>query len=444
MMLRKKLRYYVRLWMALLVKQRFIILTGMLIGFAVFFIAPKVFRLTFSGQNQKIGVVGLYSLSSLPSDISSKISRGLTRVDASGTPQPDIAEYWEVRENGKLYIFSIKQDQYWHDGQPIQAKDINFRFSDVTARVIDDHTISFELMEAYSPFPVIVSQPLFKTGLIGNGDYALKSIKEKSGRIDKLVLKSTRDGSLLTYRFYPNQAAAKTAFKLGEIHVLPNITDIDGLEKWPNISLEETRLKNRYAALFFNVEHPHLGDKNLRQSLAYAVVKDWPFRCLGPISPDSWVYNPGVKPYSTDLSNAKALFGKYQDGRDAADTISSLELSTLPSLLPTAEKIKSDWEQLGFSVKIKVINGIEDNYEVLLLFQESPPDPDQYPLWHSTQPTNLTHYSNPKIDVLLEEGRKTTDPEERKDLYLDFQRFIVEESPAVFLYHPIVYTVSRN
>ncbi len=35
-------------------------------------------------------------------------------------------------------------------------------------------------------------------------------------------------------------------------------------------------------------------------------------------------------------------------------------------------------------------------------------------------------------------------PEEREKIYLDFQRFLVEDAPAAFLFHPTFYTISRK
>jgi len=76
--------------------------------------------------------------------------------------------------------------------------------------------------------------------------------------------------------------------------------------------------------------------------------------------------------------------------------------------------------------------------------QEIPPDPDQHALWHSTQPTNLTHYSDLKVDKLLEDGRQISDQARRREIYQDFQRFLVEDSPAIFLSHPVTYTITRK
>jgi peptide/nickel transport system substrate-binding protein len=80
-----------------------------------------------------------------------------------------------------------------------------------------------------------------------------------------------------------------------------------------------------------------------------------------------------------------------------------------------------------------------------LAILDTPDDPDQYSIWHSTQEaTNITHYENPRIDKLLEDGRSEIDLASRRRIYLDFQRFLVEDSPAAFLYYPATYTVSRR
>ncbi|HLD24400.1 MAG TPA: hypothetical protein VJB96_00640, partial [Patescibacteria group bacterium] len=77
--------------------------------------------------------------------------------------------------------------------------------------------------------------------------------------------------------------------------------------------------------------------------------------------------------------------------------------------------------------------------------QDVPSDPDQYPFWHSTQSqTNVTGYSNVKIDKLLEDGRSELDQEKRKLIYADFQRRLVEDAPAIFLYYAKLYSIKRG
>ncbi|MDD3735449.1 MAG: ABC transporter substrate-binding protein, partial [Candidatus Pacebacteria bacterium] len=57
---------------------------------------------------------------------------------------------------------------------------------------------------------------------------------------------------------------------------------------------------------------------------------------------------------------------------------------------------------------------------------------------------NITHLNNPRLDQLLEEGRITTDKEKRRQIYADFQRFLLEESPAIFIEYPTYHYVFRH
>ena len=76
--------------------------------------------------------------------------------------------------------------------------------------------------------------------------------------------------------------------------------------------------------------------------------------------------------------------------------------------------------------------------------QEIPVDPDQYFLWHSDQSTNFTNYQNTRIDSLLEKGRQTIDQNKRKEVYQEFQQFMLEDPPAIFLRHLFSFDVKRD
>ena len=113
--------------------------------------------------------------------------------------------------------------------------------------------------------------------------------------------------------------------------------------------------------------------------------------------------------------------------------------------LDLAESIATSWrETLGVQVDVKVVSGVTSDYQIILADFTPPVDPDQYSIWHSTQPTNFTHFSNLKIDKLLEDGRRTSDQKLRQEIYQDFQRFLLEDCPAVFLFKSNSYTLSRQ
>jgi deoxyuridine 5'-triphosphate nucleotidohydrolase len=117
------------------------------------------------------------------------------------------------------------------------------------------------------------------------------------------------------------------------------------------------------------------------------------------------------------------------------------------SLLSLAEEIKNSWANiLGIEVTLSVINQIDyQNFDAILSYSSTTKDPDQYSFWHSTQTnTNITKLDNSRIDKLLEDGRTTIDTIERKKIYQDFQRYLLEESPAIFISYPITYQVIRQ
>ena len=436
----KKIRFSFLLASAFFKKHQKLIFLGFLLGLLSYWAIPKIYKKFFFYQVERIGYVGKFTYENLPLEIQEKISMGLTTISPDGRVLPRLAQSWEINKEGKEYIFTLKDNLFWQDGKPLKAQDINYKFSDVTTKVLDEKRIKFELKEPFSPFLSVVSQPIFKKGMVGVGEYKVKKIKRSGTTIHQIYLASLKERKKLIFKFYPTEEALKTALKLGEIDTAMEITQPGELSSWPGVKITPEVKYNRFIALFFNTQNPKFSEKPFRQALAYAIQKKWSYRALTPINPYSWAYNPNVKPYNFDLENAKKLLEKTKTNGEKTKEI---ELSTISSLIQTAEQIKKDWENLGIECKIKIINNLDEPFEVILASQEIPPDPDQYIFWHSTQDLNITRYKNPKIDKLLEEGRKTFDETKRKEIYLDFQKSLVEEAPAIFLYHPVVYTVRK-
>jgi peptide/nickel transport system substrate-binding protein len=121
-----------------------------------------------------------------------------------------------------------------------------------------------------------------------------------------------------------------------------------------------------------------------------------------------------------------------------------LTIQTMKQYLPAAQAIAAAWKKLGINTSIQTVEGIPDSFQIYIGNFTIPQDPDQYTLWHSEGPDNITHYKNLRIDELLEDGRRTVNDKQRQQIYNDFQKFLLEDSPAVFLYYPDEYTISRN
>lgn len=426
-----------------------LLILSIVIGIAVFTQLSKLIQVLPFSSLQTVGRIGTIKLAELPMDVQEKVSFGLTKINSDGSASPDAAQTVTISPDGKTYTVTINPNIVWSTGEKLTSNDIQLELTDVTIDRPSENVITFTLKEPFAPFPTILSQPLLKkistrwppkTSIVGLKKYVVTDITTRGQDIRALTLKSN-EGSI-RYLFYPTEADAVTAFKLGHIDTIERTTT-PYLAEWPNTEVETLPQPNRYLALFFNTKDPTLADKSVRQLLTYATPKDkYPVRIISPINNHSWAYNPQVKPYEYNLEAAKALFAKQKSTN--ADFNLSLNVTTTPTYADIAEAIAATWQSIGIPTKINIVPYPDTNdYQVLLIGQEIPSDPDQYALWHSTQTSNITHYQNPKIDKLLEDGRQEIDQELRKQIYHDFQRFLVEDSPVAFLYQLPLYNTKR-
>lgn len=409
----------------------------------VFSLLPRIKSALSRSKVQRIGLVGNFDSTNFPFPIQNQISLGLTAVTPAGEATPAAALHWEVFEKGNVYTFHLREDLFWHDGTKFKAQDIDYNFKDVKVKVLDEHTLQFFLPEPFAPFPVLTSQPLFKAGLSGLGAYQVKKIIWKKGFVSSLTIVPKKvSGAPLIYKFYPSEKAALLAFKLGEVETLWDIANPIDLDKWPT-KIEKKIFFNRVAVIFYNTQASLLSEKTLRQSLTSLLPTFEEIPAISPLNPNSWAYNKNVKKYNFNEKVARDFFGKSKTATGSGEK--KLVLITNPDLAERAKEIAKNWQKLNLQVEVKVENLIPQDFQALFTIWEIPPDPDQYSLWHSTQEkTNLSHYQNPRIDKLLEDGRKLQSPEERLLKYLDFQKYLVDDAPAAFLYYPESYTISRR
>lgn len=458
-------------------KYKKLLLAGVGLGIILVWLFPRAIQYIPRARSARyIGRVGLFVWSDLPLDIQQKVSAGLTALDESGEVVPVLAERWSVEEDGTVFRFLIKENLRWQDGKPFTPEDVQYNFGDVMT-VATNNEVVFRLKDPYAPFPSVVSQPLFRhietqrlglwqqTQIIGLGEYRVVSVKYTNGFVSQLTLENDRER--LTYRFYSSEQDAVVAFRHGDIDVLEHMPTIEALlpDERRRYRLTEAVNLRQYVALYFNTADPQLS-REVRQALAYATEKPGPdspkLRALSPISPLSWAYNATdeVNAFVQDLPHAVELYMSVNPGQPLA-----LTLDAPLALLSDAQAIANQWQHLGdlaqqqcertkkandpscerfqIHVTARVITDLQD-IQAALFAREVPPDPDQYSWWHSTQSTNITRYQNPRVDKLLEDARKETDEQKRKVLYFEFQRYLVEDVPAMFLWYVNEYHVERR
>lgn len=439
----------------------------------------------FDRQYYTEGVVGfpriinpLISTSEAEKDINELVFNSLVKIDSSGEVKPELAEKFSLTGD-REYILSLRKGFSWHDGKPFKAIDVVYTIGiiqdpsyksifqealkDVSLEQIDDYTVKFKLKEPFAPFLSTLNfgiipahVPFNQYRPIGTGVFRVKSIDSK-----KIVL--TKGWLDLILKFYPDYQSAINALKIGEIQGFGglNADELEELAKWPRFKAYSQPMYRRVVLLHFNLKSNLLGEKPLRQALRYSVPKDKiikevtrsrAVKAIGPIQPNSWGIKE-TKDYDYNLPQAQSLLEKagwkkenshwIKDGRELK---LSLSFPESPLLREAAKRITKSWQELGIITEERSYDAIHfkeqvvfpKNFEVVLTSQELTADPDQYVLWHSTQSLggNIASLSSPKVDKVLEDGRKILKLEDRRERYWDFQKYINDEVPAVFLYYP--------
>ena len=387
------------------------------------------------------GIVGTYQEHDLPEPLTRLITAGLTKTDEKGRVIGDLATGWEVNSDATNFKFRLKKDLYWSDGNRIKSQDLEFSIPDVEVSYPDEEVVEFKLKDSFSPLPSLLTKPLFKKGtLTGTGPFRIEAIEKSRIFITKIILQPTKEGSYskLIVRFYPNEKTAHLAFEIGEVQALLGVNDTTFISGNKVTTLKQITNFTKIVSLLYNTKDPLLSNRSLRQALGYSApsIKD-DVEAKTSISPSSWAYSSEVNDYLSNETQAKAALIRSKSFSSDEIFKKDIILTASPQLENVGKQIVAAWQDLGVRAVLRVEGGIPQNFQVALLTQSIPSDPDQYSLWHSTQTkTNLTKYSSARVDKDLEDGRKLIKEEDRKAKYGDFQRALLEDSPATFLYFP--------
>jgi peptide/nickel transport system substrate-binding protein len=267
-------------------------------------------------------------------------------------------------------------------------------------------------------------------------------------------------------RFYRDDGAVYAALERREIQaaLFPGgVGEADLLDLELKRDLRLTPLDTgEITYVYFNLALPMFQDRRVRQALLYALDRDalifdaldgQAARAESPIPPTSWAYSPSLTRYETDAKLAGLLLDeagwlREADGvrrKDGAPLSFTLTTNPDPVRVAVAAAAASSWNAIGLQVNVSTIgvselvrNRLEPrDYEVTIWARIAGADPDPYEQWHSSQATgesaNLTSFSDPRVDVILEQARTVSQPR-RKELYFEFQELFAQEVPAIPLY----------
>jgi oligopeptide transport system substrate-binding protein len=345
---------------------------------------------------------------------------------------------------------------------------------------VDARTLVIELLEPDPLFlnklalmfaavvPVALARRLgddFATQPIGSGPFVLREWR----RGDRIVLaRNPRyrrpdlpflDG--IVEQIGVNQQLAWLMFESGELDVAP-IPPAD----FPAVMRDPARLKQTIHAttlttayLGLNCQMPPLDDRRVRQALSYAVNRAEVIALLngrgvvarGIVPPSLLGYHADVPGYGFDPVKARALLAEAGHAQGFATELWTQGADTDVKI---AQKIQQDLAKIGVELSIKLVawspflEAIRRPRTVPIFdlgWSADFPDPSNFldVLFHSSHwdANNHTFYGNPAVDRLLDRARALADKSERWHLYAEAERLIVDDAPAIFLYHPIAYVI---
>lgn len=436
----RRIKFWIHLANAYIRRYKLSIFIGIATIFATVFLFIKLSSSLARTNIVSVGYAGSYTLETVPTEILNLATQSLISIDQKGGPQPSLASHWTVSEDGKNYIVFLKDNLAWHDGSRLDAKDITLAIENVQITALNNKAIEFKLPNPISSFILALDKPVFKNKTFyGTGEFRITQISKTGDKIQKIGL-TPKDKNLpkVEIKFYQTEDQLTNAVKMGDVKYA-SVVQAKEFEKWPNLKVNKVAAQDEIVAIFFNTQDSTLGSKEFRQALSHAINKT-SFDgepATSPISPNNWAYNPDVKRYDYNVGKAKELLSKSQIQNP------QIKLTVVGGFENIPKSVKQDWEDLGIKVTVEESKTVPKDFQALLIVDKIPKDPDQYGLWHSSQTkTNLTKLNDPKIDKLLEDGRVIRNQDERKAVYQDFQRFLMEEAPIALLYRPYKYQVT--
>jgi peptide/nickel transport system substrate-binding protein len=346
--------------------------------------------------------------------VSGLIFNGLVKYDTDLSVIGDLAESWDISDDGLIITFRLKKGVKWADGVEFTADDVMFGYQTIIhedtptaykedylqvkkAEVLDKHTFRVTYEKPFAPaltswgsltiLPkhLLQGKDITKSELtrnpVGMGPYKLT--RWTPGQ--EVVLDSNRNYfegrpyiDRYLYRIIPDPATMFLELQAGRIDMM-GLTPIQYTKQTDTDFFKRNFQKFRfpvfsYTHMAFNLKHPFFQDKKVRQAIAYAIDKEEIVDVIlfglgspatGPYVPNTWPYNPDVRRYEHNPEKAKELLAEAgwrdtdgdgildKDGRPFSFTVITNMGNSLR--MNTATIIQWKLRQVGIKVDIRAL-----------------------------------------------------------------------------------------
>ncbi len=410
----------------------------------------------------------------------------LVEPDADLEMQPALAEEWTTSEDGLTWTFTLRDDVTWHNGREFVADDVvysyrriideklsnSYRFSsvkDITAP--DPRTVVITLNE---PTPgllanlgafkgtAIVAQENVEDGSIarepiGTGPFSFESyapgdsleiVRNDEYWGDEVALDGVR------FTFVSEPTVALTNVQGGEAQWTDNLPpqQVESLQGGDELQVEAVP-SNDYWYFAANQAREPFDDPRVRQALAYGIDREQIAEAakfgLATVNqtaiPEDSRYYYDYAPYDRDVDKAKSLL--QEAGVTGRLPMELIVTNEFPETVTSGQVMQDQLEEIGVDVEVRTLDFAawldaqgKGDFDAFMLGWLGNVDPDDfyYAQHHSSGINNFQKYSNPEVDRALDAARSETDEDERKSLYDEAVKQIVDDASYVYLYNPQV------
>ena len=411
----------------------------------------------------------------------------LVRFDPDMTPQPELAESWQISPDGLTWTFKLRQGVKFHDGQEFTSADVKFTFdrlleksqsgkSDFNAvdkvEPAGKHTVKFVTKEPFAALVAalggfwgfIVSEAGVKKygdlnkNALGTGPFILEDWKVEQQMVFKRNPNYWKKGlphaDELIVRVIPDEANIVAALRTGQIHhaFIEDNKNFNLLKEEKSLTgYRSSRLGYDY--LNMSANRGPLKDVRVRQAISWAVDRSQVMRvatagfgrltapATAPMKQWQLSEEQWMKYYKPDVEKAKKLMAEA--GVANGFTVKCMVIPTFPTMVSGAPVIAQQLKRIGINMEIENVEYAiwikrwqAHDFDMTMNSTPGYADPDVafFRALHSTKGQNWNSWSVPAVDALLEEGRRTMDPKKRKEIYDRVQIAILENVPHLWLY----------
>jgi peptide/nickel transport system substrate-binding protein len=264
----------------------------------------------------------------------------------------------------------------------------------------------------------------------------------------------------VTFRFIRNTTVKITEARAGSIQIADAIQtrDFEAVSADPNLVLPPNS-QGIHQWMSFNVSKPPFNNPDLRLAALAAINREALARVITGrhgrvtptlITPEDWVYEANLPAPRHDVAAARQHLAR--SGFSGEFTVSAIQRDPDTQI---AQVLQAQFQQAGLRCRVEVLERqawldkvLRKNHEIGLLQIHQPrPDPDATfaPSFGRDAAFNWSGVEDPELFALVDRARMTSDRGQRRALYVEIQRRILESNAYGFLFtRPIADILRRT